>query len=97
MKADTADLATIFGKPLLWIPLSFSIAGQLKVRAKDYPGRLFRVDRSGKAPLLLDENGPQYFGKASVRIPKKWRLRQIVKQAARDMSRFYREAMRRGR
>lgn len=88
---------TIHGKPLLWIPLSFSTAGQLGVRARDYPKKLFRVNRPGRAPLLLDDTGPQYFGKTSVRIPRKWHLRPIVRQIARQMNQFYREAMRSGR
>lgn len=87
----------IRGRPLLWIPLSFSQAGQTNVRAKDFPGKLFRVDRPGRAPLLLSDDGPQYFGKESVRIPRKWRLRVIVKQVARQMNQFYKEAMRNGR
>lgn len=87
----------IRGKPLLWIPLSFSDAGRLGVRARDFPRKLFRVDRAGKAPLLMDETGPQYFGKTSVKIPRKWRLRDIVKQVARKMGAFYKEAMRNGR
>jgi hypothetical protein len=86
----------IRGKPLLWIPLSFSTAGRLKVRARNYPKPLFRVDRHGKAPLLLDDTGPQYFGKEQVRIPRKWRLRSIVKTVARRMGTFYKEAFRRG-
>lgn len=85
--------AKINGRPLLWIPLSFSQAGSLKVRAKDYPAPLFRVDRKGKAPLLLDAHGPQYFGKESVRIPKKWTLRQVVAQISRNLRRYYSEAM----
>jgi hypothetical protein len=89
--------AKILGKPLLWIPLSFSEAGRLKVRARDFPGQLFRVDRAGKAPLLLDKNGPQYFGKESVRIPKKWTLRKITAQVSRNMRKYYSEAMRNGR
>jgi hypothetical protein len=89
--------AKILGRPLLWIPLSFSKAGQLKVRAKDYPEPLFRVDRAGKAPLLLDSSGPQYFGKESVRIPKKWHLRKITAQVSRKLKQYYREAMKNGR
>lgn len=88
---------TIRGNPLLWIPLSFSQAGSLKVRAKDFPAPLFRVNRPGKAPLLMSDAGPQYFGKESVRIPKKWRLRAIVKQVARRMGRYYKEELRNGR
>ena len=87
----------IRGRPLLWIPLSFANAGRLKVRARDYPGKLFRVNRPGRAPLLLDDNGPQYFGKEQVRIPRKWHLRDIVKRAARSMNRRYKEALRSGR
>lgn len=89
--------ATIRGKPLLWIPLSFARAAQ-GVRARDFPGRLFRVDRRGKAPLLLTDGGrPMYFGKESVRIPKKFKLIEIAAQVSRRMSRFYSEAMRRGK
>lgn len=89
--------ARILGRPLLWIPLSFALAATLKVRARDFPGRLFRVNRLGKAPLLLSKDGPQYFGKESVRIPRKWRLRQIVYQKSRLMRRYYNQAMKNGR
>lgn len=88
--------ARILGKPLLWIPLSFSAAGRLKVRARDFPGQLFRVDRPGKAPLLMNKEGAQYFGKESVRIPRKWRLRQIVYQKSRLLKRYYNQAMKNG-
>ena len=88
--------ARILGRPLLWIPLSFALAASLKVRARDFPGRLFRVDRPGKAPLLLNEDGPQYFGKESVRIPRKWRLRQVVYQKSRLLRRYYNQAMKNG-
>lgn len=89
--------ARIMGKPMLWIPLAFATAAKLKVRARDYPGRLFRVDRKGKAPLLLDKTGPQYFGKQSVTIPKKFHLRQVVREVSRNMRQYYNEAMRNGR
>lgn len=83
--------ARIFGNPLLWIPLSF---GDATGRARDFPGRLFRVNRKGKAPLLMDENGPQYVGKTSVRIPRKWRLRDVVRRVQKKIGRYYKEAMR---
>jgi len=77
--------AIIHGKPLLWIPLSFAGDAQ-GVRARDYPGVLFRVDRkSGAAPLLLATGKPaqpKYFGKESVTIPKKFRIREIARIAA---------------
>lgn len=84
----------IRGKPLLWIPLDFGNANG--VRARDYPGKLFRVDRVGRNPLLFSDSGPQYVGVTSVRIPRKWHLRQIVRQVARQMRDFYKEAMRSG-
>lgn len=87
----------IRGKPLLWIPLQNTLAASLKVRARDFPDKLFRVERAGRAPLLLSKSGgPQYFGKSSVRIPRKWRLREIVARVARNMRQYYKEAMTRG-
>lgn len=83
--------AVIHGKPLLWIPLSFGQA--VGKRARDYGKPLFRVNRPGRAPLLLDDNGPQYFGKASVTIPKKWHLREITRAAAVKMGARYKKAM----
>lgn len=88
--------ARIQGKPLLWIPLDFSEAGKLKVRAKDFPGQLFRVDRKGKAPLLMNKSGPQYFGKDSVKIPQKWTLRQLTATISRNMKSYYQQAMKNG-
>lgn len=87
--------AVIRGKPLLWIPLSFAKDAQ-GVRARDYPGKLFRVDRkSGGAPLLLGGNPatPKYFGKTSVKIPKKFHLRAIIREGANQLKLFYRERM----
>lgn len=88
--------ATIQGKPLLWIPLDFASDAK-GVMARDYPGQLFRVDRSGKAPLLLSatDGEPKYFGKEQVTIPKKWDLRGIGARAARAMGRVYRRHFKR--
>jgi hypothetical protein len=88
--------ATIKGKPLLWIPLDFATDAK-GLRARDYPGKLFRVERPGKAPLLMSDTGPKYFGKESVTIPKKWHLRQVVRNVAGRLNTYYREAMRNGR
>jgi hypothetical protein len=85
----------IHGKPLLWIPLHFATEA-FGLRARDYPLPLFRVDRPGKAPLLLDRTGPKYFGKESVTIPKKWHLRQIVRDVAKRINQYYREAFKNG-
>jgi len=83
--------ATIRGKPLLWIPLSFAQDAQ-KVMARNFPGGLFRVDRKGgKAPLLLSRKTgePKYFGKTKVRIPKKFHLVEICRKVARQAKTIY--------
>lgn len=96
--------AVIRGRPLLWIPLSFSDAATamwpgVGVRARDYPGRLFRVDRKQGAPLLLDSYSkkPQYFGKESVTIPKKFHIREIALEVARRLKEVYRHHLEQNR
>jgi hypothetical protein len=72
--------AVIQGRPLLWIPLSFSDA--VGKKASEYGG-LFRVNRkSGGAPLLLSiaDKKPKYFGKERVTIPKKFHLRAVTRE-----------------
>jgi hypothetical protein len=85
--------ATIKGKPLLWIPLSFATDAK-GVRARDYPGQLFRVDRkNGKASLLLAAGKPaqpKYFGKEQVRIPRKFHLRTVITTATKQTRSIYR-------
>ena len=89
--------ATIHGKPLLWIPLSFATDAQ-GVLARNYPGKLFRVERFGKAPLLMASGGePKYFGKEQVTIPKKFRLLEIAAEVSRRMRDIYRKNFRRGK
>jgi Bacteriophage HK97-gp10, putative tail-component len=75
--------ATIHGRPLLWIPLSFANIPP-GINARDF-GPLFRVDRkAGGAPLLLSiaDKQPKYFGKESVTVPRKFHLRDIARRAA---------------
>lgn len=90
--------AVIQGRPLLWIPLSFADSATMTwpgrgARARDYPGRLFRVDRKAGAPLLLDyrTKEPQYFGKESVTIPKKFHVLEIAREVARKLKEIFRE------
>jgi hypothetical protein len=85
----------IRGKPLLWIPLSFASDAQ-GVRARDFPGGLFRVNRKVGAPLLLafGDKKPKYFGKASVTIPKKFRVLEIGREVARRFKDLYRAKVR---
>lgn len=82
--------AVIHGKPLLWIPLSST---EPKVSARDFPGRLFRVNRrSGGAPLLMsaDDKQVKYTGHESVRIPKKFHLVEIIRAEAKTLGALYR-------
>jgi hypothetical protein len=82
----------IHGKPLLWIPLSFA-TDALGVRARDFSGGLFRVDRkSGAAPLLLsiEDRQPKYFGKESVTMPQKFHIRRVTATVARGIPDLYR-------
>jgi hypothetical protein len=86
----------IRGKPLLWIPLSFATDAQ-GVRARDYPGILFRVNRKGgKSPLLMSarDKRPKYFGRTKVTIPKKFHVLEIARDVARDFKNLYRKHFR---
>lgn len=88
--------ATIHGRPMLWIPLSFATDAQ-GVRARDYGAPLFRVDRFGKAPLLMTKTGKgkaeaKYFGKEHVTIPKKFHLREIIRRVASTIRARYNRA-----
>lgn len=86
--------AIIQGKPLLWIPLSDS--GLTGVRARDFPGRLFRVDRkAGGAPLLMsaDDKQVKYTGHEQVRIPKKFHLVEIAQAEARTLGALFKVEM----
>jgi hypothetical protein len=85
----------IRGKPLLWIPLSFATDAQGR-RARDFPGGLFRVNRAGKAPLLLSfrDKRPKYFGKTKVTIPKKFHVIEIARDVARSFRGLYRKTLR---
>jgi len=81
------------GKPLLWIPLSFSDARG--IRSSEYPGELVRVDRAGgKAPLLISttDGQPKYFGKESVTIPKKFHLIEIAQAEGAEIGNRYEQS-----
>lgn len=76
---------TIRGRPLLWIPLSYT---GVTVRARDYQNPLVRVDRkSGAAPLLLDvvDKRPVYVGLRSVKIPKRFHVVEIIREVAKTI------------
>ena len=87
----------IHGKPLLWIPLSFATDAHGK-KASEYGG-LFRVNRKGAAPLLLSiaTGEPKYFGKAKVRIPKKFHITEITKKVGGRLKQIYSTFWQRGK
>jgi hypothetical protein len=72
--------AVIRGKPLLWIPLPWNAH---KVRARDFPGQLFRVNRVGKHPLLMSKEGAQYVGVEQVILRPRFHIRSIVANVVR--------------
>lgn len=74
--------ATIRGRPLLWIPLPWNPS---KVRARNFPGQLFRVERAGRNPLLFSKADKQakYVGVAQVRLRPRFHIRSIVANVVR--------------
>jgi hypothetical protein len=81
--------AVLRGKPLLWIALRFA-ADARGMRARKYPAPLFRVDRPGRAPLLIAREGePKYFGVEQVTEPKLFRVRDIAKAVAARVPQYY--------
>jgi hypothetical protein len=87
--------ARIFGKPLLWIPLPWN---PIKVRAREFPGRLFRVNRKGKNPLLMQRQGKKaialYVGVKSVFLKRRFHLRTIIARVSKQMPALFRKSKR---
>lgn len=83
----------ILGRPLLWIPLPWN---KFKVRARDFPGKLFRVERHGKNPLLMTGKPAQamYVGVKSVFLRRRFHLRPIIRRVAKTMPALFRKWMR---
>ena len=72
---------TLRGRPLLWIPIG---SKKNAPPIGKYPGKLARVDRPGRAPLMVPLGGgpPLYFGKPQIVMPKKLHLRAIGRRLA---------------
>jgi hypothetical protein len=81
--------ATIEGKPLLWIPTT--PGGPTASRSGK---KLTSATVRGK-PMLFDANDkdrnrkPLYIGVPSVRIPKRWRITEIVRQHAARIAQLF--------
>lgn len=81
----------IEGKPLMWIPIS-GAGVPPHTPARDYPGRLFQVKRTGGGvPLLMDpaDRKPKYWGAASVTVPQKFHSIDIVNDVASNLATLY--------
>lgn len=81
----------IFGKPLLWIPLSYT---KLTMSARDYAaafGGLFYVKSRAGLPLLLSlrDHKPKYFGISKVNMPKKFHIEQICQEIMAEFETIY--------
>lgn len=87
------NLGSLFGPPMLWIPLSFAHVPKSGgnspnaglMTAQEYGlqvSPLFRVNRKGKAPLLLSmqTRKPIYFGLAKSTIPQRFHIRDICRR-----------------
>lgn len=74
--------ATIRGKPLLWIPLPWN---PFKRRAREYPGKLFRVNRGSRNPLLFsaEDKTAKYVGVTHVTLRPRFHIRSIVANVVR--------------
>jgi hypothetical protein len=87
------DGGTIQGNPLLWLPISGTDAEN--TQAKDYQHPLFSVQRRDGKPLLLskDDKQPKYHGVLSVKIPKKFHLREIQQSVMNNFATVFQAAL----
>ena len=75
--------AVLRGNPILWIPVDPG-----DPRAKQYPGRLFKVKGRTKrdTPILMSDDGRvRYIGIKSARIKRKFHLLKIIRDEARKL------------
>lgn len=75
----------------VWVPLS---SGGAKVRARDYPGGLFKVDRKGGAPSLLlsrETKKPLYVAVEQVTLRKRLSLVDTITKAAEEIPEIFQE------
>jgi hypothetical protein len=82
---------TILGKPLLWIPLSYT---RLTMSAREYAatfGGLFYVRSRSGLPLLLSirDRKPKYFGVSSIHMPKKFHIEQVCTEVMKEFELIY--------
>jgi hypothetical protein len=90
---DFEEGITIYGKPLLFIPLPGVPTGLF---ARDYPGALFRTTRKSDGLVLLGDVATgemKYFGKPQITINRKWHLKEIIRQVANELKNYFKDRM----
>jgi hypothetical protein len=88
---------TIYGKPLLWLPLSGTDAEG--IQASDYGDKLFSVNRAAGGPPLLfsiKDRAPKYFGVPNVHVPKKFHVAEIEQRVMAMYSDIFESALSNG-
>lgn len=90
--------ASIPGQPLLYLPLpAVPVVGGRPLTPKKFiaqGGSLTSVKRPGKRPLLIGKIGnakavPMFFGIEAVKIAKKFKVTEAVRNAAAQLGQFY--------
>jgi hypothetical protein len=91
-------------RPLLWLPLTKNLPGWLRGGNRSGPrqfrGKLYSVNRPGKAPLLVGkppgakENVPLFVGVKQAKMPKRLKLYAIIQAAADRLDQFYQKNLR---
>lgn len=84
----------IVGKPLLWIPFSYT---GLKISASKYAKAfgLFYVENKRGLPMLfsMKDRKPKYFGVSAVTLAKRFHISEISEQTAAKAQSFYNARM----
>lgn len=85
---------SIYGNPLLWLPLSGTDAEGTQAGA--YPDKLFSAVSSTGLPLLFSmyDKKPKYFGVPAVTISRKWHLREIQANVMKNFKTYFMQAFR---
>jgi hypothetical protein len=83
--------ATIQGKPMLWIPLSYTGLTMPAWKFAKTSGGLFSVQRQGGAPLLFskEDQKPKYFGIEAVHLRKRFNIAEAAQSVVSKIPVWY--------
>jgi hypothetical protein len=87
-------------KSHMWLPLTDNLPagwqrGGVRSGPKNFTGKLWRVNREGRAPLLVGKpagakkNVPLFVGIKTAKMPRRLNLYGIIKEAAAQLSALY--------